>query len=138
MVLQHGDRILVAARKWVKTPWQHNQKCLGHGVDCVRFIEAVFKDDLGYQFDNISKYARLPDDDAILKYLQGLHCVKEIPLTAIQPGDLLLFRIGKIPAHLGISNGQGIIHADSHHGVIEVNNLGRWQQRLIANFRVIE
>lgn len=132
----NGDRILESARQWIGTPWRHNQKCKGHGVDCVRFIEAVFKDDLGYQFSDIDKYARIPDDDALLVFLQTNINVKQIPLTDIQPGDLLLFRLGKIPYHLGISNGSGMIHADSNHGVIEVDNLGRMEKRLISAFYI--
>jgi cell wall-associated NlpC family hydrolase len=135
--ITNGDRILTSARQWIGTPWRHNQKCKGHGVDCVRFIEAVFKDDLGYQFGNIDKYARIPEDDALLMFLEDNGLLKQIPLTDIQSGDLLLFRLGEIPYHLGISNGTGMIHADSNHGVIEVDSLGRMEKRLIASFQVI-
>lgn len=133
----NGDRILIAARKWIGTPWHHNQKCQGHGVDCVRFIEGVFKDGLGIEFGNIDGYARMPEGDSLLLFLKGLLLLTEIPLTDKQPGDILLFRIGKIPYHVGISNGQGMIHADSHFGVVEIDSLGRWEGRLITGFRLI-
>lgn len=135
--ISNGDRILIEARRWKGTPWHHNQKCRGVGVDCVRFIEGVFKDGLGIEFGNIGNYARMPEGDSLLSFMKGLDCLTEIPLTEISRGDLLLFRLGKIPYHVGISNGQGMIHADSHFGVVEINNLGRWEQRLIAGFRVI-
>ena len=106
-------------------------------MDCVRFIEAVFKDGLGIEFGNVDSYARMPEGDSLLLFLKGLDCVKEIPLTDKQQGDILLFRIGRIPYHVGIYNGSGMIHADSHFGVVEVDNLGRWEHRLIAGFRVI-
>ncbi len=136
MVPEYQQRILIEARKWIKTPWRHNQKLIGHGVDCVRFIEAVFRDSLGLKFGNIDRYARMPEGDEILVFLQSTQCLKQIPLAEISAGDLLLFTLGKIPYHLGISNGTGFIHADSHHGVIELDSMGRWQRRLIAAFRV--
>lgn len=133
-----SESILIEARKWIKTPWQHNQKLLGHGVDCVRFIEAVFRDSLGYEFGDITCYARMPEGNQLLVFLQNIDGLKQIPLDDRQPGDLLLFRLGKIPFHLGICNGTGMIHADNHHGVIDLTNLGRWERRLIAVFRVIQ
>ena len=106
-------------------------------MDCVRFIEAVFKDGLGIEFGNVDSYARMPDGDSLLLFLKGLKYIKQIPLTDKQPGDILLFRIGKIPYHVGICNGSGMIHADNRFGVVEIDNLGRWDQRLIAGFRFI-
>jgi len=131
------EPILCEARKWIGTPWHHNQKLIGHGVDCVRFIEGVFKDGLGIEFGNVDRYARMPEGDSLLLFLRGLHCVTEIPLTDKHPGDILLFRIGKIPHHVAIYNGSGMIHADNRFGVVEVGNLGRWEHRLIAVFRVV-
>lgn len=107
-------------------------------MDCVRFIEAVFKDGLGIEFGNVDNYAKMPEGDSLLLFLKGLDCLTEIPLTDVSRGDLLLFRIGKIPYHVGISNEKGMIHADSHFGVVEIDSLGRWEHRLIAVFRVID
>lgn len=131
-----SEQVLIEARKWLKTPWRHNQKLIGQGVDCVRFIEAVFRDALGLEFGDIDCYARMPEGDEILTFLQSTKCLKQIPLDDKQPGDLLLFTLGKIPYHLGISNGFGLIHADSHHGVTELTSMGRWQRRLVAAFRI--
>jgi cell wall-associated NlpC family hydrolase len=136
MVSKYQQRILIEARKWLNTPWQHNQKLIGHGVDCVRFIEAVFKDSLGFEFGDINCYAKMPEGDEILIFLQSIQYLKQIPLTEISAGDLLLFSFGKIPYHLGISNGTGFIHADSHHGVTELDSMGRWQRRLVDAFRI--
>ena len=130
MVPEQSQLILNKAREWLNTPWQHHQQSKGLGVDCISFIEAVYGD-----CGQIPPYDRYPDSDIMLCHLRSLSNLNEIPLADRLPGDLLLFRIGKMPSHVGICNGNGMIHADSKHGVTEIDNLGRWERRLVAVFR---
>jgi cell wall-associated NlpC family hydrolase len=50
---------------------------------------------------------------------------KPVPLAAARPGDLLFFRLEHKVSHVGIYLGQSeFVHAPSHGGTVEVENLG--------------
>jgi cell wall-associated NlpC family hydrolase len=134
-VMASGEIVRVA-KTWIGTPWRHNQRAKGLGVDCVRFIEAVASEALGITLPEISNYQRLPEGNAILDFMNELEFLESVAIADRRDGDVLLFRIGKIPHHCGFSVGDGMIHADVNHGVIQVSNLANWQRRLIRCFRV--
>jgi cell wall-associated NlpC family hydrolase len=36
------DSVETEARRWLLTPWHHNARVLGHGVDCAQLLIAVY------------------------------------------------------------------------------------------------
>lgn len=128
------DLVVTAAREWVGTPWHHNQRCKGVGVDCVQFIAAIAHD-VGVDIGRIENYYRTPEGNSLIASMQSLEGLREV--SVIEPGVILVFQIGGVPHHLGIATENGMIHADSKvKRVVEISNLGFWKRLLVATFAI--
>ena len=125
-----SDKILSVARSWINTPWVHHQRAKGLGADCVGFINGVF-DELGLQLPPIDNYRRTPEKDQLLKFINSLSFTVE--KDTIEAGNVLVFKVGLIPHHVGFSTGKGLIHADYSVGkVIEVSILSKAMENKIC------
>lgn len=130
-----SDKILSVARSWIGTPWVHHQRSKGLGVDCVGFINGVFKE-LGIELPPIDNYRRSPEGSELLDFINSLPFLRE--KEVIESGNILVFKVGLIPHHVGFSNGTGLIHADCVVGkVLEISNLGTMQKNLCGIFEII-
>lgn len=94
--------VVAAARAWLGTPYHHAADVKGHGVDCAMILVRVFCDlGLVEPFDP-RPYTRdwflHRDEERYMGHL--LARVREI--SAPDPGDVMLFRIGRCFAHGGI------------------------------------
>ena len=100
------------ARKWLNTPFMHQGRRRGLGVDCVGLVLCVMRD-LGLnswvELEEYRTYAAQPVGNAVLEACKSR--LVEKPLAARQPGDLLVFRVPIAATHIGIVSEHGIIHA---------------------------
>ena len=100
------------ARKWIDTPFQHQGRQRGLGVDCVGLVLCVMRD-LGLNawvdLAEYRSYAAQPVGNAVLEACKSR--LLEKPLAMRQPGDVLVFRVPVAATHIGIVSGRGIIHA---------------------------
>lgn len=81
-----------------------------------------------------TNYDRLPDGVTLTKELEGQLVRKDGPP---EPGDVLLFRITKMPQHVAICTDLGLIHA--HLGsktVVETVFSAQLRNRLIAVYSI--
>jgi NlpC/P60 family putative phage cell wall peptidase len=107
-------RVVAEARRWLGTPYHHMADLVGFGVDCAMILVRVFCDlGLVEPFDPrpYTKDWMLHRDDE--RYL-GFLIARAREVEAPQPGDVMLFRIGRCYAHGGIvtkSNPLAILHA---------------------------
>ncbi|MGL6339820.1 MAG: NlpC/P60 family protein [Waterburya sp.] len=128
------DLIVSNARDWLGTPWRHNQRAKGVGVDCVQFaiasVEALGVD-VGSQFN----YYRIPQGNSLKDYLDRL---PNLRITSeISKGNLLLFRIAGVPHHIAIATSPTtMIHASNNLGVVE-HSIGAWMRKISAIYEVI-
>lgn len=95
-------RVVEAARAWIGTPYHHMADLKGVGVDCAMLLVRVFCDlGLVASFDP-RPYTRdwmlHRDDERYLGFLVASAREVEAP----QPGDVILFRVGRCYAHGGI------------------------------------
>jgi NlpC/P60 family putative phage cell wall peptidase len=95
-------RVVDAARKWIGTPYHHMADIHGVGVDCAMLLVRVFCGlGLVTPFDP-RPYTRdwmlHRDDERYLGFL--LASAREV--DAPQPGDVIVFRVGRCYAHAGI------------------------------------
>lgn len=101
--------IVAEARRWVGTPWKHQGRLHGVGVDCGGLILGVGKA-LGLVAYNVAPcYGRQPhwaEMHAIMREL-----FDEKPLAKPVPGDILTFSFTGEPQHLGICTGDTVIHS---------------------------
>lgn len=106
--------VVAEARRWLGTPWVHQHRTHGIGVDCVGLVIGVARA-LGLvapDFD-FGGYSRQPD--GTLLSVCDAHMTR-IQRADMQPGDVLVLAIRDQPQHMGIlgdyvHGGLSIIHA---------------------------
>lgn len=95
--------VIASARTYLQTPYRHQHRLKGHGVDCAGLVICVARD-LGLvapDFD-VTGYPREPDGRAMLEI-----CDRFMTRTAmhlLQAGNVLVYRFeeAKGPQHMGI------------------------------------
>lgn len=130
--------VVQAARGWLGTPYHHQARLQGVGVDCVGLVIGVARE-LGLvdpSFD-VPAYPRSPDG-ASLMALADLHMQRiDVPL---QSGQVIVVAFDANPQHLGIvgdyrHGGHSIIHAAARPGrVIETRLMFSSAMRFVAAF----
>lgn len=135
-----SDRVVLAARRWVGTPYRHQASMAGVGSDCLGLVRGVYRELFGAEPELPPAYT--PDwaeacraetlADAARRHLI------EIAPAAAEPGDVLLFAFSpRSPAkHCAIQVAPGrMIHAYDPHPVAEVSIVPWWRARLRFAFR---
>lgn len=124
------------ARSWIGTPWHHQARVKGVGVDCVGVVIGVARD-LGLSGYDVTGYGELPDPAMMGRELR--ENLIEIPVEHVESGDILWFRIATDPQHVGIVSCEDpmtIVHAMRKPGlVVEVSVDERWRKRIVGAFR---
>jgi len=137
-----GQRIVVAARGWIGTPYQHQAACKGAGCDCLGLIRGVWQEVLGAEPERPPTYSMDWSEPARIEALWEAakrHLCPKAP-DGEAPGDVLLFRMrdGSVVKHLGVAGRIGaqatFIHAYSGHGVVESPLSAPWRRRIVARF----
>lgn len=93
--------VIAEARTWINTPYVHQHRAKGHGVDCAGLVIGVARA-LGLvaaDFD-VNGYARTPDGASLL--VECDRFMDRIPIHELRPGNVLVIRFQKEPQHLGI------------------------------------
>lgn len=129
--------IVAEARSWLGTPFHHQGRVKGVGVDCAGLVVGVAKA-FGILLADQQGYSRLPDG----KTLQAACEIElvRIPTEAMQPGDVLLFRFQSVPHHVGLlgdypGGGLSLIHAYNTIGrVVEANLSAGDRRRIVAAY----
>lgn len=133
-----GAAVVAAARLWLGTPFCHQGRRRGVGVDCVGLVIAVAHE-LGLSDFDITGYARRPDSDLLARLAHEL--MQPIDPAAARPGDVLLIAIEGRAQHLAIrsdlAGDPAIIHAHApRRRVVEHRIDEDWAQRILAAFRL--
>lgn len=113
------DKIVAEARTWIGTKYHHKARIKGVGVDCGGLIYEVYKKVLGipaepFPNDYAQDWSMHKDDnelylDFIMPYV--------VPITRLQPADLVIFRIGRAYSHGTIYVGNNkVIHSYGQTG----------------------
>ena len=108
-----SEAIVTEARSWVGTPYLHQGRRKGQGVDCIGLVVGVAPS-LCITVKDRADYAQQPAKGELQKELDR-HGFR-IPFTARQAGDILLMRFSTEPQHVAIFTGQSIIHAYQNVG----------------------
>lgn len=114
---------LIAARRWIGTPYFVGQAARGLGCDCVGLIRGVWADLTGNPPPPVPGWRpdwfNGPDRPLVEAARTYLH---PVPLAEAAPGDMVVLRIqGTREAHCGIlDHGDQIIHAVEGAGVVLV------------------
>ena len=132
-------RALAAARTWLGTPYQHQASVRGAGADCLGLVRGVWRAAVGAEPQGLPPYA--PDWAEATRAEQmadaaGRH-MRAVPLEAVAPGDVLLFRwrAGFPAKHAAILVApERMVHAHDGAAVAEVFLAPWWRRRLAFAF----
>jgi len=122
------DDVVQAAREWIGTPYIHQGRAKGAGVDCLGLPVGVMRG-LGVDTPDRDGYGLDPTGE-LMPGLDG-----ELHRIELQPGALILFRIRRQPQHVAIATDIGMIH--SYMGskkVVETSIDKWWRDRLICAY----
>lgn len=135
-------QIAATARSYIGTPYLHQGRVKGAGVDCVGLGVCVSWD-LGIRPRtwNITGYRRLPDGHSLMRHLVD-QMADEVGQDQMQAGDLVVVAYDRFPHHVGVlvdyAGGQalGIVHASAKAGRVEESRLVFGAgMRFVAAFR---
>ena len=125
--------VTVAARRWIGTPFRHQGRIRGEGVDCVGLIVGVAHE-LGVSRHDNRNYAPLPDCRLLVAELDA-H-MDRVPPDAASEGDVLVIAWDREPIHTAIYTGRTVIHALETIGrVAEHRLLDAWRLRVAGAYR---
>lgn len=128
------SQFIAQASTWLKTPYHHQGRVKGVGVDCIGLLVCV-AEELGIDCSDVpTNYSRAPDAAELFRSLSASGHVS--PTDTPRPGDIAFFRIRGQPTHFGLLTDFGFIHADQTFGVVEVPMDAKWAGRVIANYKI--
>ncbi|WP_185983121.1 NlpC/P60 family protein [Aureimonas mangrovi] len=136
-----GQRALVAARRWIGTPYRHQGSRRGVGCDCLGLVRGVWRELYGHEPEAPGAYSR---DWADIDDAERLMEAARRNFTDVEsgaPGDLVLFRwrAGRPARHCGIlEEGGRVIHAYEGAAVVSSPLTPGWRSRIAGTFRFPE
>ena len=128
--------IVAAARACLGTPFRHQGRAPGIGLDCAGLAVVALKS-AGVDIHAPANYSRTPHDGRLRAMIDIQRGLRFVPRDDMQDGDVLLIKIGNEPSHVGICTGSGnIIHAYEQVGKVVEHRLdAAWQAQIVAVYR---
>lgn len=126
-------QLVEAARQYLGTPFHHQGRVKGVGVDCIGLVACAAKD-CGLNAIDDTTYPRRPDGETLQKGLE-VSLVK-IPTWEADVGDVLIFHMRGIPCHIGMKTDKGVIHTyAAMKKVVEHGLRPPWDARVCGAYR---
>ncbi len=124
--------IVDEARSWIGTPFHHQARQKGVGVDCAGLIIGV-ANQLKISDYDYHNYGREPVGGMLLSILND-HLM---PIDRLESGCIVVFRFIAEPQHLGIyTSDNTIIHAYESVGKCIEHRLDeKWAMRIVAKYK---
>lgn len=125
--------MIAAARLAIGTPFVHQGRVIGVGLDCAGLVVHV-ANSLGIEHHDQGNYARTPSDGLLEAALDGQQCLERV--SEMQRGDVLLMRFLSQPQHLAIFTGETIVHSYQTVGKVCEHGLDdKWLRRIVGIYR---
>lgn len=126
------DTILAAARACIDTPFMHQGRVPGVGLDCIGLVIAVAR--RFYDLPEIEAYGRVPAQGRLQSGMDLHPLLRRV--SGPEPGDILLMRFRHEPRHVAFFAGDTIIHSYAQVGrVVEHRLDARWASRIVRAYR---
>lgn len=125
-------QIVREARSWLGTPFHHQGRVKGVGVDCAGVAVEVAKA-CGLEWSDAQGYGRLPYRGLFTKTIEAV--TDPVDLADVLPGDLMVFTWRDDPQHVAIVTRVGstiqMVHAWQQATVCAENVFDEtWRSRL--------
>lgn len=140
--------VVAEARRWLDTPFHHQGRMRGVGVDCGGLIGGVAvalgilpADWWQSTFDPLhGGYGRQPSHGRLQAICEAF--MQRIGIDEAEAADVVLMRFRTEPQHLGIladyrHGGLSIVHALGSVGFVREHRFSpEWRQRVVAAYRM--
>jgi hypothetical protein len=122
------------ARETLGTPFKHQGRICGVGLDCVGVGVHIAKR-AGLDYQDLPAYPRSPFRNLLTDTLNSQDCLQ---LTSeLSEGCFLLMKFFKEPMHLAYCAGENIIHSYESVGrVVEHRLDSKWKSRIVKIYRI--
>lgn len=123
---EHVTRALIVtvAQSWLRTPFHHEGRVKGVGVDCAQFLLAVYAEAgliEDYRPEHYPQDWYLHRDEPLFVRELEKHCN---PTAEGLPGDIVMFKFGRQPAHGAIVvDANLVIHAYRPEGKVTLSEI---------------
>lgn len=137
-MFEKADEIIAAARECIGTPFRHQGRVPGKGLDCAG-LGIVAAKAVGIEIKDFIGYPNLPFDGMLKKMFDEQKNLVRIARLDAAPGDVLLMRISDAPQHVAILSYNGyMIHAYQSLGKVAEQRIdGVWRSKIIAAYRFV-
>lgn len=135
-----GDDVIRTALDALETPFKHQGRVLGLGMDCAGLYVFVCQQ-LGIPHQDAIGYPRTPFDGELEKQLDSQPCLRRVPKSEARKGDILVMRMSKSPQHITFHAGEDrghpyVLHASELHGKVCLHRLDSdWFGRVVLAYR---
>ena len=128
------DQILNSARACLETPFRHQGRVAGVGMDCAGLAVHIVED-LGLPYKDMYGYSRVPHEGKLKAMLDLQPSLQQV--STPEPGDLLLMKFGGEPTHIAVFTGSTVIHAYEAAGKVCEHILDSdWKAWIVASYRI--
>jgi len=126
-------KMIVAARACLGTPFHHQGRMPGVGLDCIGLVIVALRE-TGMDIRDRSDYGRRPDGTSLVAALEQHGATR---VDEMKAGDILVFRYDRQPQHVALAtSGDTMIHAFAPAGKVVETMIGDyWKRRLTAIYR---
>ncbi len=131
----NSQRMIAAARACRGTPFHHQGRAPGIGLDCIGLVIVALRA-AEIPVRDRADYGRRPDGKSLVAALLE-HGAQ--PVDIISAGDILLFRYDRQPQHVALATGlDTMIHSFAPAGNVVETSIGDyWKRRLTGIYRFI-
>lgn len=131
-----AELIIAAARSAIGTPFVHQGRVSGVGLDCVG-LGAHIANTLGIAYVEQTGYSRRPSDGQLETNLSLQPHLRQV--SDMNPGDFLVLRFFKSPQHFAVFTGDTIIHAWETVGKVCEHRIDEaWRKRVVRIYRLVD
>lgn len=134
------DDIVNTALHAIGTPFRHQGRVLGLGMDCAGLYVFICQM-LDIPHQDATGYPRTPYDGELERQMDEQPALQRIPVEEAGKGDILVMRMTKQPQHIAIHAGDEagypcVIHASEMHGGVVHHRIDElWRARVVRAYR---
>jgi NlpC/P60 family putative phage cell wall peptidase len=126
--------MLAAARGCLGTPFHHQGRVPGVGLDCIGLVIVALRA-AGVEVRDRTDYGRRPDGKSLIAALEEHGARRK---ENIEAGDILVFRYDRQPQHVALATGSDtMIHSFAPAGAVVETMIGAyWRRRLVGGYGI--
>ncbi|MDD2324585.1 MAG: NlpC/P60 family protein [Alphaproteobacteria bacterium] len=130
------ETMIAAARGCLGTPFHHQGRVAGVGLDCIGLIVLAMRA-AGLSVEDQTDYAPRPDGASLIAALIA-HGWRPTETGGIHGGDVLVFRYDHQPQHVALATSPTtLIHSFAPVGKVVETEIGAyWMRRLVGVYRL--